>query len=123
MSDYYHTAMQHYEMTAEHFGQSKGYEFYSNVGKYIDRHGTQNAADDFAKLMPIGTPDQVMEKLQFIRDTIDMQGVMVQTSYAGMPWNEAERNLRCFAEHCLPELQAWDSEPLVGPGDLALAGG
>ena len=29
VSDYYHTAMQHYEMTADHFGTSKGYEFYS----------------------------------------------------------------------------------------------
>ncbi|MEL7156527.1 MAG: LLM class flavin-dependent oxidoreductase [Actinomycetota bacterium] len=122
VSDYYHTAMQHYEMTAEHFGTAKGYEFYANVGTYIERRGADNAAEDFAELMPIGTPDQVMDKLQFIRDTIDMQAVMVQTSYAGMPWAEAERNLRCFATHCLPQVQAWDVEPLVRPADLAVAG-
>ncbi|MEM8924523.1 MAG: LLM class flavin-dependent oxidoreductase [Actinomycetota bacterium] len=118
VSDYYHTAMRHYEMTAEHFGRAKGYEFYSNVGTYIDRHGTQNAAEDFARLMPIGTPDQVLEKCRFIRDTIDNQAFMVQTSYAGMPWAEAERNLRCFAEHCLPELQRWEVEPLADVVDL-----
>ena len=73
--------------------------------------------------MPIGTPEQVLDKLQFIRDTIDMQAVMVQTSYAGMPWAEAERNLRCFAEHCLPEVHSWDSEPLVSPSELAVAAG
>ena len=118
VSDYYHTAMAHYEMTAEHFGTSKGYEFYSSVGSYIERRGAQNAAEDFAGLMPIGTPEQVLDKLQFIRDTIDMQAIMVQTSYAGMPWNEAERNLRCFAEHCLPELKNWDVEPLISPAEL-----
>jgi alkanesulfonate monooxygenase SsuD/methylene tetrahydromethanopterin reductase-like flavin-dependent oxidoreductase (luciferase family) len=123
VSDYYHTAMQHYEMTAEHFGSSKGYEFYSNVGTYINRRGAQNAAEDFASLMPIGTPDQVLDKLQFIRDTIDMQAVMVQTSYAGMPWVEAERNLRCFAEQCLPVLKTWDVEPLAGPADLVVTAG
>ena len=120
VADYYHTAMKHYEMTAEHFGTSKGYEFYSSVGTYIDRRGAQNAAEDFAGLMPIGTPDQVLDKLQFIRDTIDMQGIMVQTSFAGMPWDEAERNLRCFAEHCLPVLKTWDVEPLARPADLAV---
>jgi alkanesulfonate monooxygenase SsuD/methylene tetrahydromethanopterin reductase-like flavin-dependent oxidoreductase (luciferase family) len=114
---YYHTAMRHYEMTAEHFGQAKGYEFYSNVGRYITRHGADSAAEDFAKLMPIGTPDQVMDKLQYIRDTIDNNAVMVQTSYAGMPWDEAERNLQCFARHCLPDLQRWDTEPLVDPAE------
>jgi alkanesulfonate monooxygenase SsuD/methylene tetrahydromethanopterin reductase-like flavin-dependent oxidoreductase (luciferase family) len=120
ISAYYHTAMNHYEMMAEHFGKAKGYEFYSNVGRYIERHGTDSAAEDFANLMPIGTPDQVLEKLQFIRDTIDNNAVMVQTSYAGMPWEEAERNLQCFAKHCLPELKNWDTEPL---GAQSLAAG
>ena len=118
---YYHTAMRHYEMSAEHFGKAKGYDFYANIGKFIDRHGTDGAAEAFASLMPIGTPDQVMDKLRYIRGVIDNNAVMVQTSYAGMPWAEAERNLRCFATHCLPELQAWETTPLVEPSDLALA--
>jgi alkanesulfonate monooxygenase SsuD/methylene tetrahydromethanopterin reductase-like flavin-dependent oxidoreductase (luciferase family) len=120
VSDYYFTAMRHYEMTADHFGQAKGYEFYSQVGKFIDRHGLQGAADDFAKLMPIGTPEQVLDQLQFIRDTIDMNGVMVQTSYAGMPWKEAERNLRCFADNCLPELKKWDTQPMTEAESLGI---
>ena len=27
-------------------------------------------------------------------------------SYAGMPWDEAERNVRLFAESAMPKLQA-----------------
>ena len=119
VQDYYHTAMRHYEMTAEHFGKAKGYDFYANVGKFIDRHGTDGAASAFAELMPIGTPDQVMDKLRYIHGVIENNGVMVQTSYAGMPWAEAERNLRCFAEHCLADLKAWNVDPLPAVPDIA----
>lgn len=119
---YYHTAMQHYEMTAEHFGASKGYEFYRHVTRHIGRFGMDKAAADFAELMPWGTPEQVLDKLAFIRDTIGMNAVMCHFSYAGMPYDEAERNMRCFAKHVLPELHKWDTPPLAEPallGDAA----
>src|SRR6266436_7640116 len=60
---YYHTAMKHYEMTAEHFGTQKGYEFYRQVTRHIGRLGMDQAVQDFARLMPWGTPEQVLEKL------------------------------------------------------------
>ncbi len=120
ISSYYHTAMKHYEMTSEKFGSHKSYEFYSGVGKYIARHGTDGAAHDFAKLMPYGTPDQVLEKLSFIKDTIDMNGIMCNFTYAGMPFEEAERSMRCFAKYVLPELKKWKVEPLVEPKPLTM---
>jgi alkanesulfonate monooxygenase SsuD/methylene tetrahydromethanopterin reductase-like flavin-dependent oxidoreductase (luciferase family) len=120
VTDYYHTAMKHYEMTSEKFGQHRSYEFYSNVSKYIARHGMEGAARDFATLMPIGTPEQVLEKMAFMRETIDMNGIMGNFSYAGMPFDEAERNLRCFAEHVMPELKKWKTAPLAEPVELRL---
>ncbi len=120
---YYHTVMKHYEMAAGHFAGIKGYEFYSKVTKYIDRHGAEGAAESFVSLMPWGTPDQVLEKLSYIRSVIDMSGVMCHFSYAGMPWHEAERNMRLFATEVLPELKRWDTEPLPEPAELAGAGG
>jgi hypothetical protein len=113
--------MKHYEMTAEHFGTHKGYEFYGNVSKYIRRHGTDGAARDFARLMPWGTPEQVLEKLAFIRDMIGMNAVMCHFSYAGMPYEEAERNMRCFATHVLPQLKTWDTPPLAEPAPHILS--
>ena len=110
---YYHTAMKHYEMTSEKFGTHKSYEFYSGVGKYIARHGMDSAASDFAKLMPWGTPDQVLEKLAFMKDTINMNGIMCNFSYAGMPFDEAERSMQCFVKHVLPELKKWKTTPLL----------
>jgi alkanesulfonate monooxygenase SsuD/methylene tetrahydromethanopterin reductase-like flavin-dependent oxidoreductase (luciferase family) len=118
---YYHTAMNHYEMTSEKFGSYKGYEFYSGVGKYISRHGMDGAARDFAKLMPFGTPDQVLEKLDFIRKTIDMNGIMCNFSYAGMPFDECERSMRCFAKYVMPELKKWQTMPLLDqPAELKM---
>ncbi|HKV56506.1 MAG TPA: LLM class flavin-dependent oxidoreductase [Candidatus Binataceae bacterium] len=121
ITDYYHTAMKHYEMTSERFGQHKSYEFYSGISKYISRHGLDGAARDFASLMPYGTPDQVLEKLRFMKETIDMNGVMANVSYAGMPFDEAERNLKCFAEYVMPELKKWKAEPLTEGAELPLA--
>ncbi len=123
IGDYYHTAMKHYEMTAEHFGKAKGYEFYKNVGKYIDRHGTDGAARDFVQLMPWGTPEQVVEKLRFIHDTIGMNGIMCHFSFAGMPFDEAERNMRCFASQVMPEIRRWGTSPLAEPAELRLPQG
>ena len=117
---YYHTAMRHYEMTAAKFGQHDGYEFYRNVGKYIEKQGMDGAARDFAELMPWGTPAQVLEKIAYIREVIDPNAVLCNLSYAGMPWDEAERNMRCFAEHVMPELHRWETPPLAEPMPLNL---
>ena len=118
--DYYHTAMKHYEMTSERFGQHKSYEFYSGVSKYIARHGMEGAARDFANLMPFGTPAQVLEKLAFMRETIDMAGVMGNFSFAGMPFDEAERNLKCFVDEVMPELKKWKTDPLAEGAELGM---
>jgi alkanesulfonate monooxygenase SsuD/methylene tetrahydromethanopterin reductase-like flavin-dependent oxidoreductase (luciferase family) len=117
---YYQTAMRHYEMSAAHFGTQQGYEFYRKVNRYIGRHGQDSAAKDFARLMPWGTPEQVLEKLATVRDTIQMNGLICHFSYAGMPYDEAERNMRCFVAHVLPELKAWDTPPLCEPASLSM---
>lgn len=118
---YYQTVIKHYEMDAGHFAGIKGYEFYKNVSKYIDRHGRDGASQNFVNLMPWGTPDQVLRKLETVRDVIDMNGIMCHFSYAGMPIDEAERNMRLFADEVLPELHRWNTEPLPEPADLAAA--
>jgi alkanesulfonate monooxygenase SsuD/methylene tetrahydromethanopterin reductase-like flavin-dependent oxidoreductase (luciferase family) len=120
LSGNYKTVIKHYEMTSAKFGTQKGYEFYSQVNKFIAKHGIDGAAADFAQLMPWGTPDQVIEKLAKIRDTIDANGFMLNFSYAGMPYDEAERNLKCFAKHVLPEVKKWQTEPLHEPAALTM---
>jgi alkanesulfonate monooxygenase SsuD/methylene tetrahydromethanopterin reductase-like flavin-dependent oxidoreductase (luciferase family) len=121
LSEQYKTVIKHYEMTSEKFGQHKSYEFYSQISKFIAKHGINGAAAGFAQLMPWGTPDEVLEKLAMIRDTIDAKGFMLNFSYAGMPYNEAERNLKCFVKHVMPEVKKWQTEPLHEPVELPMA--
>ena len=118
ISDYYGTAMRHYEMTSAKFGTHKSYEFYGNLNKYIAKRGMDGAAQDFANLMPWGSPDEVLEKLEFIRGVIDANGFMVGVSYAGMPYAEAERNLECFVKHVMPVVKKWDTQPLEEPREV-----
>jgi len=118
LSGNYRTVIKHYEMQSEKFGTWKSYESYRQISKFIAKHGVDGAALDFAKLMPWGTPDMVLEKLKFIRDTIDARGFMLNFSYAGMPFDEVERNIKCFAKHVLPEVKKWPAEPLGEGAEL-----
>lgn len=109
---YYGTVLKHYEFGADPHKGVKGYEFYTNITRYIGRHGAEGAIRDFVGLMPWGTPDQVIEKLRYIRDTIGMAGFNPSFSFAGMPLGEAQRSMRLFADRVLPEIKGWDTEPL-----------
>jgi alkanesulfonate monooxygenase SsuD/methylene tetrahydromethanopterin reductase-like flavin-dependent oxidoreductase (luciferase family) len=112
----YESVMRHYEFAAAPHEGVKGYEFYTNITKYIDRHGAAGAADAFVNLMPWGTPEQVLEKFRNMREMIGTNAVMPGFSYGGMPYDVAETSLRLFAAEVLPELKAIEAEPLDIPG-------
>ena len=59
----------------------------------------------WVRLMPFGTPEQVIEKLEFIHQKIGARGVMTHFAYGGMPYDEANRNMRLFVDKVLPEVQ------------------
>jgi len=111
IGDYYHSVMKHYELTAGHLANTKGYDFYHRVGKHIERTGADQAAQSFAELMPFGTPEQVLEKIRFIHERIGNSGLLATLSFGGMPYDVAERNLKLFAEAVLPELKKLAAEP------------
>jgi alkanesulfonate monooxygenase SsuD/methylene tetrahydromethanopterin reductase-like flavin-dependent oxidoreductase (luciferase family) len=117
----YASVMRHYEFAAAPHQGVKGYEFYTNITRYIDRHGMQGAIDDYVNLMPWGTPDQVLAKFENMRNMIGCNAVMPGFSYGGMPYDAVERSLRLFAERCLPELLSWDTPPLDIPGAVPTA--
>src|SRR5262249_39572321 len=108
------------EMTSEKFGTHRGYESYAAINKFIGKHGIEGAAAGFVNLMPWGTPDMVLEKLAMIRDTIDANAFLLNFSYGGMPYDEAERNVKCFVKHGLREVKKWQTEPLCDPAELPL---
>jgi alkanesulfonate monooxygenase SsuD/methylene tetrahydromethanopterin reductase-like flavin-dependent oxidoreductase (luciferase family) len=109
---YYGTVLKHYEFAeAPHAGVT-GYEFYTHITKYIERHGKAGAAEDFVKLMPYGTPAQVLEKIEVIKDKIGMAGFFPNFVYAGMNYAEGRRNMNLFADKVMPELKSWNAPPV-----------
>jgi len=109
---YYQSVLRHYEFESAPHAGVKGYEFYTHITRYLDKHGSHQAIDDFVALMPWGTPEQVLEKVAFIRDKVGISGFTPNFSFAGMPAEDAKRSVRLFAAEVLPELHAWDAEPV-----------
>ena len=55
---------------------------------------------------PIGTPEEIIEKIKSLQQTISMEKVVIHMMYGGMPRDRAEKSLRLFAEKVLPEVHA-----------------
>lgn len=111
IGDYYHSVMKHYEFAAGHLKNLKGYDFYHRIARHIERTGSSESAAQFVELMPYGTPQQVLDKIRFIHERTGCGGLVGAFSYGGMPYDEAERNLRLFADAVLPELKRMEAEP------------
>jgi alkanesulfonate monooxygenase SsuD/methylene tetrahydromethanopterin reductase-like flavin-dependent oxidoreductase (luciferase family) len=102
---YWHTALRHYEMTGDHFGKAKGYEFYKEVSRSLAKSGTDAATEYFMNLQVWGTPEQCLDKIVDIRERVRSDHFVGVFSYAGMPHEEANRNMRLFAEEVMPKVK------------------
>jgi alkanesulfonate monooxygenase SsuD/methylene tetrahydromethanopterin reductase-like flavin-dependent oxidoreductase (luciferase family) len=101
---YWQTAIRHYEMTGAHFGKAKGYEYYSAFSKALEG-GVDAATEYFLGLQIWGTPEQCFEKIDDVRKRVNADQFTGVFSYAGMPYEEAERNVTLFAQEVMPELK------------------
>jgi len=120
LSANYREALDHYEMLGKHFDHTKSYERYADLSKQLREMGVDKAVEDYIQLMPWGTPQQVLDKLAKTKETIDMQGIMPNFNFGGMPHEESVRNVKTFVKHCMPELKSWPSASLEEPKELAL---
>jgi alkanesulfonate monooxygenase SsuD/methylene tetrahydromethanopterin reductase-like flavin-dependent oxidoreductase (luciferase family) len=112
---YWQTALRHYEMTAAHFGQGKGYEIYREISKHLAKSGEDVAAEYFTGLQVWGTPEQCIEKIDDIRRRVNADHFNAVFSYAGMPYEMAERSMRLFAAEVMPEVQRFGPLPATEP--------
>ena len=117
----YREALDHYEMFGKHFDATKGYERYADMSKYLNSIGLEKAVEDYIQLMPWGTPQQVLDKFSKMKDLTDMQGIMPNLYFGGMPYQESTRNINCFVKHCLQELKSWPAASLAEPAELTVA--
>ena len=88
-----------------------GYEGIHGYEEYLKRQnadvGTADASFAARRAtQPIGTPDEIIEKIRKLQWTISLEKVVIHMFYGGMPRDKAEKSLRLFAREVLPEVQA-----------------
>ena len=70
--------------------------------------GFQTVEDLPIERYVIGTPDEVVEKINRLRERYDFDELILWGRLPGVEWEEAERSLRLLAEHVLPRLRSDD---------------
>ena len=99
----------HYHFSDGHLASVKGYEFYGKMAKTYakmkDESFRQKATDFYVKIQVVGTPDDCLQQLAELRRLTGLDHLVTEFSFGGMPHEEAEVNMRLFADRVMPVLQ------------------
>jgi len=114
-------AQHHYfEWNNPGFEGIKGYEEYL-VRQTADVGVADAAMANRRATQPIGTPDEIIDKIKALQVAISLETLVIHVFYGGMPREKAERSLRLFADRVLPAVQAMDTP--INPASLGRAAG
>jgi alkanesulfonate monooxygenase SsuD/methylene tetrahydromethanopterin reductase-like flavin-dependent oxidoreductase (luciferase family) len=99
----------HYHFSDGHLASVKGYEFYGKMAKTYakmkDENYRQKATEFYVKIQVVGTPDECLQQLAELQRLTGLDHLVTEFSYGGMPHEEAELNMRLFADRVMPVLQ------------------
>ncbi len=113
IGNYWQSAVKHYNFTGEHFAKTKGYEYYGKMAEQVSKAGLDGVTDFFLNLQVWGTPEQCVEKVYDIQSKVGCDAFTGVFCYGGMPYDEAERNIRLFASEVMPRLQQVDQRAVA----------
>ncbi|HUZ09061.1 MAG TPA: LLM class flavin-dependent oxidoreductase [Acidimicrobiales bacterium] len=121
--EYFHnqlTAAQHHYFE----WNNPGFEGINGYEEYLLRQAADVGVADAAlasrrATQPIGTPDEIIDKIKTLQGAISLETLVIHDFYGGMPREKAERSLRLFAEKVLPAVQAMDTP--INPASLGRA--
>jgi alkanesulfonate monooxygenase SsuD/methylene tetrahydromethanopterin reductase-like flavin-dependent oxidoreductase (luciferase family) len=106
---YYQSCIDHYGLNSTQFAGTKGYEYYDKVvSGRVSTDGDLAACKFFTDLHVWGTPEQCIEKAMWIQKTLGASRFMGVFSYAGLPYDEAERSLDLFTSEVMPALKEYE---------------
>lgn len=99
-----------YNFGGEHFAKLKGYEHYAaNAADF--QNLPESRIREFVNLMPFGTPKQILEKMRYLVDYIDIGCLITHFRFGKNSLEEAEAGMKLFAEEVLPVMKSWDTGP------------
>ena len=62
--------------------------------------------DTYVKIQLVGTPDDCIQQIAELRSLTGLDHLVCEFSYGGLPHDEAEQNLRLFADKVKPVLHS-----------------
>jgi len=104
----------------------KGYEFYGGMAKTYakmkDESFRKKATDFYVKIQVVGTPDDCIQLVGELQRLTGLDHLVTEFAFGGMPHDQAEVNMRLFAERVMSVLQrdrAFTSPPGAAPTGVA----
>jgi alkanesulfonate monooxygenase SsuD/methylene tetrahydromethanopterin reductase-like flavin-dependent oxidoreductase (luciferase family) len=99
----------HYHFSDGHLATVKGYEFYGGMAKTYskmkDEGFRKKATEFYVKIQIVGTPDDCVQQVAELRRLTGVDHLVTEFGYGAMPHEQAELNMRLFAERVVPVLQ------------------
>jgi len=99
----------HYHFSDGHLAAVKGYEFYGKMAKTYskmkDPEFRRKATDFYVSIQIVGTPDDCLQQLAELHRLTGVDHLVTEFAFGGMPHEQAEQNMRLFAERVMPVLQ------------------
>ena len=108
LASYLSSLLEHYELMSSHLEETKGYQGYGEVAKYLQKHGFDKYVQAFLAANAYGTPDQMIETFRTRHEVIGSFELATCFRFGGIPSNEAEASMRLFAKEVIPELKRWN---------------
>ena len=106
IGEYYRSVIRHYELVGDHLTKMRGYESYKTMQERMSAPGgADEMVEFFLDLQVWGTPEQCHDKIVATVDRLGAEAFVGVFSYAGMPYELAEQNMRLFAEEVMPPLR------------------
>jgi alkanesulfonate monooxygenase SsuD/methylene tetrahydromethanopterin reductase-like flavin-dependent oxidoreductase (luciferase family) len=99
----------HYHFSDGHLASVKGYEFYGGMAKTYskmkDEGFRKKATEFYVKIQIVGTPDDCLQQVAELHRLTGVGHLVTEFAFGGMPHEQAELNMRLFAERVMPVLQ------------------
>src|SRR5688572_26424271 len=99
----------HYKFSDGHLAGVKGYEFYGGMAKTYSKMQDESyrakATDFYVRIQVVGTPDECIQQLGELQRLTGLDHLVTEFGYGGMPHEEAQANMRLFADRVMPVLQ------------------
>jgi alkanesulfonate monooxygenase SsuD/methylene tetrahydromethanopterin reductase-like flavin-dependent oxidoreductase (luciferase family) len=120
----------HYHFSDGHLATVKGYEFYGGMAKTYakmkDESFRKKATEFYVKIQIVGTPDDCIQQVAELHRLTGLDHLVTEFGYGGMPHEQAELNMRLFADRVVPVLQrdrAFAAPvPVQGPAAVGVSG-